>query len=59
MAGRNDTRLIQELKRKEQDLLSLASIEVSPSVTPLSAWILWQGLEDLRTRDQVSGLKQF
>ena len=29
MAGRNDAKLIQELKRKEQDLLSLASIEVN------------------------------
>lgn len=27
-AGRNDTKLIQELKRREENLLSVASIEV-------------------------------
>ena len=46
MAGRNDTKLIQELKRKEQDLLSVASIEVRDKVLisvkchllPFSEW---------------------
>lgn len=57
MAGRNDTKLIQELKRKEQDLLSLASIEVGPSIYVKPAPVSRPGHEDLGLQDRSLGFK--
>ncbi len=51
MAGRSDTKLIQELKRKEQDLLSLASIEVALPGIQYMALTTAQGPELLADRD--------
>ena len=58
MAGRNDTKLIQELKRKEQDLLSLASIEVGPFHRSMVALTMKQCLEHLKSQAQILGLQQ-